>query len=160
MSRVPTLVIDGKSLAESVAIIEYIEETRPELRQLLPKDPYLRAKVRQLAEIVNSGIQPLQNLEVLNKVEEELHGDRKAWAQHFIKKGMTAFESIVKETRGKYCVGDEVTLADVFIIPQFFACERFEVDLKQFPNLMEIRSSLELLPEFIAADQKNQPDYV
>ena len=85
----PALFIDGHSLGESVAIIEYLEETRKDTRQLFPSDPVLRAKARQLAEIINSGIQPLQNLEVLNKIEDEYKGDKKAWVQHFIKKGLS-----------------------------------------------------------------------
>ena len=72
-------MIDGHALAESVAIVEYLEETRKDTRRLLPEDPYLRARTRQLMEIVNSAIQPLQNLEVINKIEEEYKGDRKAW---------------------------------------------------------------------------------
>ncbi|CDW79894.1 maleylacetoacetate isomerase isoform 2 [Stylonychia lemnae] len=160
MNRVPALFIDGKCLGESIAIIEYLEETRPDTRKVFPSDPYLRAKARQLTEIINSGIQPLQNLEVLNKIEDELKGDRKEWAQHFIKKGMNAFEEIIKETRGKYCIGDEVSIADVCLIPQCFAAERFGVDLATFPNIKEIRDSLTGLPEFIAGDLKSQPDYV
>ena len=116
MKRVPALIIDGHTIAESVAICEYIEETRNDKRALLPSDPFLRAKVRQLAEIVNSGIQPLQNLEVLNKLEE-FGQDKMAWSQHFIRKGLTAYEEVLKETMGKYSVGDEVTLADCFLIP-------------------------------------------
>ena len=87
--RVPALVIDGQILGESVAIIEYLEETRKDKKALFPTDPVLRAKVRQLAEIINSGIQPLQNLEVLNKIEDDFKGDKKAWVQFFIRKGLT-----------------------------------------------------------------------
>ncbi len=105
MGRVPALVIDGHTLAESVAIMEYLEETRKE-RPMLPSDPVKRAVVRQLVEVINSGIQPLQNISVLAKVGDEYKQDRKEWAQTYISKGMAAFEEIVATSRGRYCVGD------------------------------------------------------
>ena len=116
MGRVPALVIDGHTLAESVAILEYLEETRKE-RPLLPADAVKRALVRQLVEIINSGVQPLQNVSVLAKIGDEYKQDRKEWAQTYIKKGLAAFEEIVATSRGKYCVGDEVTFADACLIP-------------------------------------------
>ena len=72
---------------------------------------------------------------------------------------LVAFEEIVKETRGKYCVGDELTYADCFLIPQLNAAQRFEVDLEQFPNILELKTTLEAIPEIAAADAKNQPDF-
>ena len=156
MGRVPALVIDGHTLGESVAILEYLEETRKE-RPLLPEDPYKKALVRQIVEIVNSGIQPLQNISVLDKIGG-FGQDKKAWTQFFITKGMAAIEEIVAESRGKYCVGDQVTFADCCIIPQAFACARFDVDLAQFKNVKEIVDNLSELPEFKAAHASSQPD--
>src|ERR1700743_1088322 len=86
-------------ITQSVAIIEYLEETHPS-PALLPKDPFQRARVRKLTEIVTSSIQPFQNLSVLNKVGDELKGDRKAWAAEFIGKGLSAFETLAAEQRG------------------------------------------------------------
>ena len=94
MMRVPAIHIDGHLLAESVAIMEYLEETRKE-RPLLPADPFKRAQVRQLVEIINSGIQPLQNLPVLAKVGDEYKQDKMEFAATFIRRGMTAFEELV-----------------------------------------------------------------
>ena len=152
--RVPTLIIDGHTLNESVAIIEYLEETRKE-RPLLPSDAYRRAQVRRLVEIVNSGIQPMQNLSVLAKVEEK---NRMEWGKHFVTKGMKALDELIGESRGKYCVGDEITVADCCLIPQVSALPRFEIDIEQFKNCKEIVVNLNLLPEFKAAHALSQPD--
>ena len=77
--------------------------------------------------------------------------DKKTWAQTFINKGMEAFEEIVSKSRGKYCVGDQVTFADCCIIPQVFACGRFDVDVNKFKNIKQIVDNLNELPEFKAA---------
>ena len=108
MSQVPTLEItedDGTRYAipQSMPILEYLEEGWPEV-PLLPRDRYLRARARGLAEIVNSGIQPLQNLSTTNKVKE-LGGDEGAWAKHFIGNGLAAFARAASETAGAFCVG-------------------------------------------------------
>ena len=87
---------------ESVAIIEYLEETRKE-RPFLPSDAFKRAQVRRLVEIVNSGIQPLQNISVLAKIDEN---NRMEFGKHFITKGMKAFDELLGESKGKYCIGD------------------------------------------------------
>jgi maleylacetoacetate isomerase len=103
--RVPTLFIDGKAISESVAIIEYLDETRPTQKPLLPKCPLMRAKVRQLVEIINSGVQPFQNIPVLAMIDD-FKQDRKKWAAFWIRRGLSAFEDIIKDTRGQYCTGD------------------------------------------------------
>ncbi|TNV75697.1 hypothetical protein FGO68_gene17391 [Halteria grandinella] len=157
MGRVPALVIDGHTLAESVAILEYLEETRKE-RPLLPADPVKRATVRQLVEIVNSAIQPMQNIAVLDKISGEFKQDRKAWAQLWIRKGMAAFEQIVSTSAGKYSVGDEVTFADACIIPQVYACSRFEISLDEYPTIKRVVENLGELEEFKKAHANSQPD--
>ncbi|XP_046869459.1 probable maleylacetoacetate isomerase 1 isoform X2 [Drosophila willistoni] len=116
MQRVPSLVIDGHTLSDSVAIMHYLEETRPE-HPLLPESPYERAKVREIVEIVCSSIQPLQNVGVLDEVGDK---GRLKWAQLWIKRGFTALESVLSTTSGKYSVGDKITLADVCLVPQVF----------------------------------------
>ena len=114
---VPALWIDGHLLPESMAIVEYLEETRKDSRSLLPTDPLKRAKVREVCEHINSGMQPLINLRVLGEVDK-LHGDKIAWAKHWITVGLESLEKILAHSAGKYCVGDEVTLADAFLVPQ------------------------------------------
>jgi maleylacetoacetate isomerase len=114
------LQIDGHTLVESVAIMHYLDETRPQ-RPLLPQDFHKRAKVRELCEIISSGIQPLQNLIVLIHVGEE---KKKEWAQHWITRGFRAVEKLLSTSAGKYCVGDEITLADCCLVPQVFNARR------------------------------------
>lgn len=154
---VPVLedVVDGKPvvLTQSVAIFEYLEERFP-ARPLLPKDAVRRGQVRALAELINSGIQPLQNLSVLNYVKDTLRSDSAAWAKHWISQGMTALEAQAKETAGRFLVGDEFTWADCCLVPQLFAARRFGADPAACPTLLAIEARcLEL-----DAVQKSKPD--
>jgi maleylacetoacetate isomerase len=137
MGYVPALETPGgKFIGESVAIIEWLEETHP-AHPLLPRDLFLRARTRQLVEIVNSGTQPLQNLGVTEMVSED--GEKKkAWNQHWIRKGLDAYEILVKETAGKFAIGDEPTMADLFLIPQCYNASRNEIDLTEFPTIERI----------------------
>ncbi|XP_047677051.1 maleylacetoacetate isomerase isoform X6 [Tachysurus fulvidraco] len=102
MQQVPAVTIDGITLSQSLAIIQYIDETRPR-PPFLPADLQQRAQVRMISDLIASGIQPLQNIYVIQKVGEE----KVQWAQHFINKGFKALESILKQTSGTYCVGNE-----------------------------------------------------
>ena len=113
---VPAMEIDGMTMTESMPIAEYLEETRPDSKKLLPADPIKRFHVRRLCEVINAGTQPIQNLGILKRVEAA-GGDKLAWAKETNLKGLTVFETLLKESAGKYCVGDEVTLADAFLIP-------------------------------------------
>ncbi|XP_071079343.1 maleylacetoacetate isomerase-like [Haliotis cracherodii] len=154
MEQLPSLVIDGQTLSQSLPIIEYLDETRPGVK-LLPEDPILRQKARALAEIVNCGIQPLQNLQVLQAI-----GDAKKleWAKKWIEKGFDALEQVIKETAGKYSMGDQVTLPDLFLVPQVYNANRFSVDMSCYPTISRIHAELVQLPAFKAADAHNQPD--
>ncbi|XP_054725624.1 probable maleylacetoacetate isomerase 2 isoform X1 [Anastrepha obliqua] len=154
MEQVPALQIDGHTLIESVAIMHYLEETRPQ-RPLLPQDVHKRAKVREIVEIICSGIQPLQNLIVLIHVGEE---KKKEWAQHWITRGFRAVEKALSTSAGKYCVGDEISMADCCLVPQVFNARRFHVDLRPYPIILRIDRELEANPAFRAAHPSNQPD--
>ncbi|XP_030877612.1 maleylacetoacetate isomerase isoform X4 [Leptonychotes weddellii] len=110
MQQVPALKIDGITIGQSLAIIEYLEETRPTPR-LLPQDPKRRAQVRMISDVIASGIQPLQNLSVLKQVGQE---NQLTWAQKVIRSGFNALEQILQSTAGKYCVGDEVSPPQAF----------------------------------------------
>jgi maleylpyruvate isomerase len=156
MSKVPVLDIDGRMLTESMAILEYLEETHP-IPPLLPIDPYLRARARMLAQMINSGIQPFQNLETRNRVKE-LGGDPKAWAAHWIGTGLLAVERAVVETAGAFSVGASPTHADVCLVPQLATARRFRVDLEPMPTLLRIEATCAALPAFIAAHADKQPD--
>jgi maleylpyruvate isomerase len=161
MQSVPVLEVEegGRvfNISQSMAILEYLEERWPE-PPLLPKDRIARARVRQAAEIVNSGIQPFQNTTVQKRVKNELHGDEKAWARHFITHGLGALEPLLQTTAGRYSVGDEVTLADCFLVPQLYHARRYEVDLAPFRTLTRVEEACMALPAFQAAHADRQPD--
>jgi len=154
MKAIPALLIDANLLTESVAIIEYLDETRPD-PPLLPKTPLERAKVRRIVEIINADIQPLQNLRVTKRLPAEIKTD---WLKHFIGHGFTAIEQLIKGTAGKYCFGDTVTIADCYLVPQLYSARRFEVDLTPFPTIVRVEAELSKLPAFEAAHANNQPD--
>jgi maleylpyruvate isomerase len=161
--QVPTLEIvedDGRrvELRQSVAILEYLDERWPD-PPLLPRGLEARAAARALAELVNSGIQPLQNLSTLKKVKEA-GGDDKAWVRGFVHSGLTAFEAQVQLTVGKFCVGDKPTVADCFLVPQLYSADRFGVPLDPFPVCRRILEACHELPAFTRAHPDQQPDAV
>ncbi|XP_060790240.1 maleylacetoacetate isomerase isoform X3 [Neoarius graeffei] len=153
MQQVPAVTIDGITLGQSLAIIQYIDETQPGPR-LLPADPKQRAQVRMISDLIASGIQPLQNLHVIQKIGAE----KVQWAQHFINKGFNALESTLKQTSGTYCVGNEISMADVCLVPQVYNAERFKVDLDQYPTIKRINQTLLKLEAFKVSHPSCQPD--
>jgi maleylacetoacetate isomerase len=163
--RVPTLQFKDNSkggdiinLTESSAIIEFLIENFSEGKSLLPEDAILKAKTRAMYNHISCNIQPLQNLVVINKVSE-IGGDKMNWANYWINRGLENLEELVKETKGKYCVNDQFTLADVYLVPQIFGARRFKVDINKFPNLIEIEANLNKLDCVIKAAPENQPDF-
>ena len=151
---IPALAIDGVTLAESMAILEYLEETRPE-KPLLPKDFKARALVRRISQMIVADIQPVQNLKVL----KYLGADRKMdWGKHFITQGFDAIEEVLKSSAGKYCVGDTLSFADCCLVPQVYNARRFQVDLEAYPIIMRIHDSIEELDFAKAAHPDQQPD--
>ncbi len=155
----PSLFIDGVLLGESMAIAEYLEEKYPK-ENLLPKDLVKRARVRQICEVVNSGIQPLQNLVVCREIVNTFKGDKIAWGKKWNVRGLEVLEKILQSTNGKYCVGDEVTLADTFLVPQFKgAVARFKLNPDDFPLIKKICSNLSKIDAFVEAFPENQPDW-
>ncbi|XP_005623761.1 maleylacetoacetate isomerase isoform X1 [Canis lupus familiaris] len=154
MKQVPVLKIDGITIGQSLAIIEYLEETRPTPR-LLPQDPKKRAYVHMISNLIVSGIQPLQNLSVLKQLRQE---NNLPWAQKAISSGFQALEQILQGTAGKYCVGDEVTMADLCLVPQVANAERFEVDLTPYPAISRINKTLLALEAFQVSHPCRQPD--
>jgi len=154
MKAVPSITIDGHTFAESVAIMEYLEETRPN-PPLLPKDSYQRALTRQLVEMVVSDMQPIQNMKVLTKIGEEKKAE---WAKYWIDKGFEALEQQLKKTSGKYSLGDEVTLADCVLVPQVYNAIRWQVDMSKFPTISRVNEELSKLEAFKAAHPDVQPD--
>jgi maleylpyruvate isomerase len=159
-SQVPVLEVDegGRTLVltQSMAIIEYLEERFPE-RPLLPTDREGRARARQLAEIVNSGIQPLQNLALLRALDAA-GADSAKVRDTAIVRGLTALEAVAAETAGRFMVRDGVTLADIYLIPQLGSAHRFGIDLEPFPTLRRVEAECSALVEFQSAHPNAQPD--
>ncbi|KAJ1521471.1 hypothetical protein ONE63_003139 [Megalurothrips usitatus] len=160
LQKVPALEINGHTLVESLNIMHFLEETQPQ-PPLMPSDIFKRSKVREICEMIQSGIQPLQNMGVLSHIEA-LAGKEKPleWAQHWIVNGFKAVEKQLTAYPGKYCVGDDVTLADCCLVPQVYNAKRYKVDMAQFPTIMRIDNELKTLPAFHAAHPFNQPDCV
>jgi maleylpyruvate isomerase len=161
LSQVPVLELDGEGpprrIAQSLAIIEYLEERFPE-PALLPTEPWLRARARQLAEITNAGIQPFQNTPTLSHVRDVMRGDLKAWLRHFLDRGLRALERTARETAGTFLVGGSPTVADVCLVPQLYSARRFDVPLDPFPTLLRVESACNALPPFASAHPDRQPD--
>jgi maleylacetoacetate isomerase len=149
---VPSLVVDGATLTQSLAIIEYLDERYPD-PPFLPKGSIERASVRAMALAVAADIHPIQNLRVLNYLRKELALPEEtvmAWARHWILAGFAALEELVKRSprQGAYCCGDRVTMADICLAPQMVNARRFGADLSNVPRLREIDARLQALPAF------------
>ncbi|KAG0586737.1 hypothetical protein M758_2G057900 [Ceratodon purpureus] len=159
LQYVPAVEVDGAAIADSMAIVMYFEEKFPDKRPLLPVDLLARATVRQVMYLIGANIQPLQNLGCLKEIEA-LAGpeERFKWAQDHINIGFTALEQLLKKAAGKYTVGDELTLADVFLVPQIGNAHRFKVDLTPYPTIDRLGKALLELPEVQASLPVNQPD--
>lgn len=160
MHLVPTLLVGDKSLFESVAILEYLEEVYPTSGvPLLPTDAFLRAKVREIVNIVACDIHPVQNLRVVEKVEKELGYSRVTWGKFWVEQGFQGLEKVLEKSAGKYAVGDSVTLADTLIVPQVFAAaSRYKTKAEDFPVLFRVAREAAKLPAFEKADPGFQPD--
>lgn len=161
---VPVLeVVEGGKpvlLPQSVAIVEYLEEKYPE-KPLFPKGLVERARMRAMVELVNSGIQPLHNLQILNYVKDVLKGDPKPWSEQWIGKGLDALEAMAKETAGTFLVGDQFTFADCCLLPQLFGARRFaSVDPARLPTLCRVEQKCLELDFVQKARPENQPDAV
>jgi maleylpyruvate isomerase len=162
LHQVPVLELDGGGtpvrLAQSVAILEFLEESFREL-PLLPQDTIARAGVRQAVEIVNSGIQPLHNLASLNALTEfSPEFPKQAWLDRFIADGLAALEALAVHQGGRFSVGDDVTLADIYLIPQLYVARRFRIPLRAYPKLLAMEAQCLRLEAFRSAAPEVQPD--
>ena len=156
--QVPVLELDdGRRLMQSMAILEYLEERFP-APPLLPADPWARARARQLAEMVNAGIQPLNNQSTLQHVKGALGGDPDVWVRHFVGRGLAALEGAAGETARTFMVGDELSFADVYLVPQLYVARRYGVELGSYPTLTGVEAACAALPAFAAAHPDVQPD--
>ncbi|WP_174875949.1 maleylacetoacetate isomerase [Vogesella oryzae] len=160
---VPALLDNGVLLTQSLAICEYLDEAYPHTAALLPTAAAMRARVRAAAQSIACDIHPLNNLRVLNYLKNELQQPeeaRNAWYRHWLQEGFAALELQLADSAGQYCFGDDITLADVCLLPQVFNARRFNVEMAPYPLLAAIADRLELLPAFAAAHPAQQPDAV
>jgi maleylacetoacetate isomerase/maleylpyruvate isomerase len=160
MAHVPTLVHDDFALAESMAIVTYLDQVWPK-NPIFPADARLRARTIQICEIVNSGIQPYQNLKVTQDFDKNgWNADqRDAWVRRWVSSGLQSLEEVVAKSAGRHAVGDQVTAADAFIIPQLFSSRRFKIDTNAYPTLSRIEKAANELPAFKKAHPEAQPDF-
>jgi maleylpyruvate isomerase len=160
LGQVPVLAVeeDGRTLhlTQSLAILEYLEERWP-TPALLPRAPEDRARVRALAETINAGIQPLQNLSVTQHLSS-LGADPQAWVRHFVSRGMDALEAAAGDS--PFLGGDSPSVADCCLVPQLYSCRRFGVDLDACARLVAIEARCNALAAFEAAHPDRQPDAV
>ena len=159
---VPSVVIDGKMMVESVAIIELLEDLFPD-PALFPRDPWGRARVRALVEVINAGTQPLQNLSVLDHYSREPEA-RKGWARHFVARGLAAFERLMalhenEGVEGKFAYGDTLSAADIFLVPQMYSAQRFGVDLTKYPRAVGAAEAALATDAAQLALPERQPDF-
>ena len=162
LALVPALETGGQVLAESLAIIEYLDETQPGPK-LLPEDPLERAYVRAFSQIIACEIHPLNNLRTLRYVKrryEESEEGVNAWYRDWISAGFDMLEGFLAAHRrsGAHVLGDRVTMADCCLVPQVFNARRYQCDLSAFPLLTAIHERCMTLPAFIAAEPSRQPD--
>ena len=156
--QVPVLELDdGRRILQSMAILEFLEERFP-APPLLPADPWARARARQMAQMVISGIQPYNNLATLQHVKAALGADPDVWVRHFVGRGLASLEQAAGETAGIYMVGDAVSFADLTLVPQLYVARRYGVELEAYPTLRRIESACAALPAFAAAHPDVQPD--
>ena len=160
---VPVMETGEGIITQSLAIVEWLEETHPQ-PALLPRDPYLRARVRGFALAIACDIHPLANPRVLNKLRADFAAEQAevdAWYRHWVELGLSALEHLVDPAaveRG-VCFGDAPSLADLCLVPQMFNARRFSCDLSGMPKLVAIDAALNKRPEFQAAAPDKQPDF-
>jgi maleylacetoacetate isomerase len=158
--RVPILEIDGHRIGQSMAMIGYLDETRPD-PPLLPRDAYLRAHVRDLKDQVVADIHPLNNTSTLARLRSQFGADDAAiasWYAYWIERGFRVLEQMLPST-GAFCVGDAATLADIVLVPQVTNARRYpQINLNQFPNILRIDTALRQIKAFHDAAPEQQPE--
>lgn len=164
--EVPTLEVldeEGNTVAaigQSFAILEYLEEQHPET-PLLPTDAIDRARVRQIAQGINSSIQPIQNLRVMQQLCKQFDTDMthaRRWSAYWIDRGFRSIEQLISQNAGTYAFGDSVTFADLFLVPQHYNAKRFKLDMGPFPTIERVCNNANQLDAFHRAAPEQQPD--
>jgi maleylacetoacetate isomerase len=162
---VPTLIDDdGTSVTQSMAIMEYLDETRPDTPRLMPDDAAGRARVRAISGAIACDIHPLNNLRVLRHIGEVFDTDEatrnEVWYKYWIAEGMSGLEGLLAGSgdTGEFCHGDTPTMADCCLVPQFYNAERFGCDMSGYPTAMRINAACLALDAFQQALPEVQPD--
>jgi maleylacetoacetate isomerase len=151
---VPAIDIAGQIFGESMAILEWIEETWPH-NPLLPSSPTERLRARQISHLIVSGIQPVQNLGVMRKHSFD-PSQQASWANYWISLGLQKLESLIAPIAGTYCLGGELSMADLCLVPQVYNALRFNVDLSSYPTISRINQHCLTLKSCIASAPQNQ----
>lgn len=160
---VPALVLDdGTVLTQSLAILEYLEETHPE-PAILPRDAVGRARVRALSLIVSADVHPIQNLRVMGYLRTKFGQTEEsafAWSRHWIETGFESYEAMLTKDRGTgaFSHGNVPSMADMCLVPQVFNAARFKVDMARYPTIQRIYDACMKHPAFDAAQPSKQPD--
>ncbi len=161
LGLVPALVHDGRTIVQSMAIIEYLEEVFPQ-SPLLPADPFQRARVRSIAQSICSEIQPLNNLAVTQYLKDRMQQSPdsvKAWYSHWVDRGFSAVEAWLSSAdSGEFCHGNSPGLADCYLVPQVYNAERFSCDLGPYPNIRRVTARCREEEAFARAAPENQAD--
>jgi maleylacetoacetate isomerase len=159
---VPALVDDGHALGQSLAIVEYLDETHPS-PELMPRDAWGRARVRQIALAIACDIHPVNNLSIRQYLKSPLgqsDAEISAWYRHWIDRGFTALETLLSSSTetGRFAHGDTPTLADICIVPQLYNARRYKIPLDSYPTLVRIDAEARALKAFADAAPEAQPD--
>lgn len=153
-ASVPIMVDGDLVLSQSLAILNYLDEKYPQ-KKILPNNIELKAKIISFAQIIVADIHPIDNLRILKYLQSELgvnDTQKIEWYKHWIVKGFITLEKLLDNSAGTYCFGDEITLADLCLVPQVYNANRFEVDMGTFPNITRVNANAMKLDAFAKAD--------
>jgi len=156
LAQVPCLKIDNKILTQSLPIIQYLDELYP-APPLFSEDTFTKNEILSVCEIINSSIQPLQNLKVLKKISD-MGDDKTKWAADWISQGLEKLEIILNPKAKDFSFGNNLTCVDLFLIPQLYNARRFQVNVSSFPSLERVAANCCTLPSFEKSKPENQPD--
>ena len=160
IGQIPVLEHDDFRLSQSLPIMGYIEQLKadPALFSSAPKEKYQQV---ELCEIINSGIQPIQNLKVLQYLKSDFNASQDTvnkWCKHWIENGFNALEKRLQQTAGSYSFGGSVSAVDCFLVPQIFNAKRFGVDMKQYPTIQRVEANCAEIEAFQKAHPSKQAD--
>lgn len=161
MGGVPTLIYKGHTIAQSYAIIQYLEDIFTDSPKLFPSAAIDKALVTQFCQIINADLHSYANLKTLQYLEKNfgvLEAQRTEWIHHWFADGFQALEAFLQKYSGHYCFGDQVTAADCFLVPLVFTAQRFKMETAKFTKLTAVTDQLQMHSDFRTAHPFRQPD--